>query len=109
MCRSGGGEGGAPALGLKNSSVAEASEASNAGGGFELDVIAAVVLGGTSLFGGRGTMVGTMLGALKVAVIGNSLVLCHLSRFLTPIVEGHIILVAIWLNFHLLRTGRKAI
>ena len=40
------------------------SGSSNAGVGFELDVIAAVVLGGTSLFGGRGTMTGTMLGAL---------------------------------------------
>ena len=85
------------------------SGSSNAGGGFELDVIAAVVLGGTSLFGGRGTMVGTMLGALTVAVIGNGLILCHLSPFLTPIVEGVIILVAIWLNFRLFRTGRRAI
>ena len=83
------------------------SGSSNAGGGFELDVIAAVVLGGTSLFGGRGTMVGTMLGALTVAVIGNGLILCHLSPFLTPIVEGIIILVAIWLNFRLFRTGRR--
>ena len=84
------------------------SGSSNAGGGFELDVIAAVVLGGTSLFGGRGTMIGTMLGALTVAVIGNGLILCHLSPFLTPIVEGVIILVAIWLNFRLFRTGRRA-
>jgi simple sugar transport system permease protein len=84
------------------------SGSSNAGGGFELDVIAAVVLGGTSLFGGRGTMVGTMLGALTVAVIGNGLILCHLSPFLTPIVEGVIILVAIWLNFRLFRAGRRA-
>jgi simple sugar transport system permease protein len=84
------------------------SGSSNAGGGFELDVIAAVVLGGTSLFGGRGTMLGTMLGALTVAVIGNGLILCHLSPFLTPIVEGIIILVAIWLNFRLFRTGRRA-
>ena len=53
---------------------------SNAGLGFELDVIAAVVLGGTSLFGGRGTMVGTMLGALTVAVIGNGLILCASCR-----------------------------
>ncbi len=83
------------------------SGSSNAGGGFELDVIAAVVLGGTSLFGGRGTMVGTMLGALTVAVIGNGLILCHLSPFLTPIVEGVIILVAIWLNVRLFRTGRR--
>ncbi len=84
------------------------SGSSNAGVGFELDVIAAVVLGGTSLFGGRGTMTGTVLGALTVAVIGNGLILCHLSPFLTPIVEGVIILVAIWLNFRLFRTGRRA-
>ncbi len=84
------------------------SGSSNAGGGFELDVIAAVVLGGTSLFGGRGTMIGTALGALTVAVIGNGLILCHLSPFLTPIVTGIIILVAIWLNFRLFRTGRRA-
>jgi simple sugar transport system permease protein len=81
---------------------------SNAGGGFELDVIAAVVLGGTSLFGGRGTMLGTMLGALTVAVIGNGLILYHMSPFITPIVEGFIILIAIWLNFRLFRTGRRA-
>jgi simple sugar transport system permease protein len=80
------------------------SGSSNAGIGFELDVIAAVVLGGTSLFGGRGTMIGTMLGALTVAVIGNGLILSHLSPFLTPIVTGVIILVAIWLNFRLFKT-----
>lgn len=83
------------------------SGSSNAGVGFELDVIAAVVLGGTSLFGGRGTMIGTMLGALTVAVIGNGLILSHLSPFLTPIVTGIIILIAIWLNFRLFRTGRQ--
>jgi simple sugar transport system permease protein len=84
------------------------SGSSNAGVGFELDVIAAVVLGGTSLFGGRGTMLGTMLGALTVAVIGNGLILSHLSPFLTPIVEGIIILVAIWINFRLFRPGRRS-
>jgi simple sugar transport system permease protein len=84
------------------------SGSSNAGVGFELDVIAAVVLGGTSLFGGRGTMIGTMLGALTVAVIGNGLILAHLSPFLTPIVTGIIMLIAIWLNFRLFKTGRKA-
>jgi len=84
------------------------SGSSNAGGGFELEVIAAVVLGGTSLFGGRGTMLGTMLGALTIAVIGNGLILYHMSPFITPIVEGFIILIAIWLNFRLFRTGRQA-
>ena len=79
------------------------SGSSNAGQGFELDVIAAVVLGGTSLFGGRGTMLGTVLGALTVAVIGNGLILSHLSPFLTPIVTGCIILIAIWMNFRIFR------
>ncbi|KQT85646.1 ABC transporter permease [Aurantimonas sp. Leaf443] len=79
------------------------SGSSNSGQGFELEVIAAVVLGGTSLFGGRGTLVGTVLGALTVAVIANGLILSHMSPFLTPIITGCIILVAIWLNFRLFR------
>ena len=83
------------------------SGSSNAAVGFELDVIAAVVLGGTSLFGGRGTMIGTLLGGLTVAVIGNGLILAHVSPFLAPIVTGAIILIAIWLNFRIFRTGRQ--
>jgi simple sugar transport system permease protein len=79
------------------------SGSSNSGQGFELEVIAAVVLGGTSLFGGRGTLIGTVLGALTVAVIANGLILAHMSPFLTPIVTGTIILIAVWLNFRLFR------
>ena len=74
------------------------SGSSNAAVGFELQVIAAVVLGGTSLMGGRGTIVGTTLGALTIAVIGNGLILMHISPFFTQIVTGAIILGAIWLN-----------
>jgi simple sugar transport system permease protein len=74
------------------------SGSSNAAVGFELDVIAAVVLGGTSLFGGRGTIIGTLLGALTIAVIGNGLILLHVSPFFTQIATGAIILGAIWLN-----------
>lgn len=84
------------------------SGSSNSGQGFELDVIAAVVLGGTSLFGGRGSVVGTILGALTVAVIANGLILAHLSPFLTPIVTGSIILIAIWLNFRLFKGGSRS-
>lgn len=84
------------------------SGSSNSGQGFELDVIAAVVLGGTSLFGGRGSVVGTILGALTVAVIANGLILAHLSPFLTPIVTGLIILIAIWLNFRLFKGGSRS-
>ena len=74
------------------------SGSSNAAVGFELEVIAAVVLGGTSLLGGKGTIVGTVLGALTIAVIGNGLILAHVSPFFTQIVTGFIILIAIWLN-----------
>ncbi|MGH1478063.1 MAG: ABC transporter permease [Geminicoccales bacterium] len=77
------------------------SGSSNAGVGFELEVIAAVVLGGTNLFGGRGTIIGTALGALTIAVIGNGLILAHISPFFTQIVTGLIILLAIWLNTRL--------
>ena len=69
-------------------------------------VIAAVVLGGTSLMGGRGTVLGTALGALTIAVIGNGLILAHISPFFTQIVTGLIILVAIWLNTRVFRTAR---
>ena len=74
------------------------SGSSNAAVGFELDVIAAVVLGGTSLMGGRGSILGTALGALTIAVIGNGLILSHVSPFFTQIVTGAIILLAVWLN-----------
>ena len=74
------------------------SGSSNAAVGFELQVIAAVVLGGTSLMGGRGSILGTVLGTLTIAVIGNGLILMHISPFFTQIVTGAIILVAIWLN-----------
>ena len=74
------------------------SGSSNAGIMFELEVIAAVVLGGTNLFGGKGSIVGTILGALTIAIIGNGLILLHVSPFYTQIVTGFIILIAIWLN-----------
>jgi simple sugar transport system permease protein len=77
------------------------SGSSNAAVGFELDVIAAVVLGGTSLAGGRGSVLGTVLGALTIAVIGNGLILAHVSPFFTQILTGAIILLAVWLNTRL--------
>jgi simple sugar transport system permease protein len=89
------------------------SGSSNAAVGFELDVIAAVVLGGTSLVGGRGSILGTILGGLTIAVIGNGLILSHVSPFFTQIVTGFIILFAVWLNArvfsHLVAgSGKKA-
>lgn len=83
------------------------SGSSNAAVGFELDVIAAVVLGGTSLMGGRGTIIGTVLGTLTIAVIGNGLILMHISPFFTQIVTGVIILAAIWLNTRIFSSGLR--
>lgn len=87
------------------------SGSSNAAQGFELQVIAAVVLGGTSLMGGKASMTGTVLGTMTIAVIGNGLILMHISPFFTQIVTGTIILVAIWMNTKLFsgkwRLGRK--
>ncbi|MGI5207645.1 ABC transporter permease [Spirillospora sp. CA-108201] len=74
------------------------SGSANSGQGFELTVIAAVVLGGTDLFGGRGTMTGTIIGALITGMIANGLTLLDVSPFLTPIVTGLVLLVAIWVN-----------
>ncbi len=81
------------------------SGSSNAAVGFELQVVAAVVLGGTSLMGGRGSMVGTVLGTMTIAVIGNGLILLNISPFFTQIVTGTIILVAIWMNTKLFNSG----
>lgn len=77
------------------------SGSANAAVGFELEVIAAVVLGGTSLFGGRGTMIGTVLGALTIGVVSNGLILLHVSPFYVPIVQGLILLLAIFVNTRL--------
>ena len=81
------------------------SGSSNAAVGFELQVVAAVVLGGTSLMGGRGTILGTVLGTMTIAVIGNGLILLHISPFFTQIVTGAIILAAIWLNTRIFTTN----
>jgi len=83
------------------------SGSSNAAVGFELQVIAAVVLGGTSLMGGKASMVGTVLGTMTIAVIGNGLILVHISPFFTQIVTGTIILIAIWMNTKLFSRGLR--
>ncbi len=63
--------------------------------GLELNVIAAVILGGASLSGGVGTIVGTLLGALIIGVIDNGMNLVGVSAFFQQIVKGAIILVAV--------------
>jgi simple sugar transport system permease protein len=75
-----------------------ASGSSNSGTGFELEVIPAVVLGGTSLMGGRGSIIGSLLGAMTLGVLSNGLVLVHVDVYWVPITQGIILIVAIFLN-----------
>lgn len=65
------------------------------GSGDELSAIAAVVLGGTSLFGGKGAIVGTLLGALMIGMINNALILAGLESSQQLIIRGLIIIIAI--------------
>ncbi len=69
-----------------------------AGSGLELTVIAAVVIGGTSLFGGIGTIFGTVVGALLIGVLTNGLVLLNVSSFIQQIVIGVILVAAVALD-----------
>ncbi len=65
------------------------------GAGDELSVSAAVILGGTSLFGGRGTVIGTLFGALLIGLINNGLILAGLDVSQQQIVRGAIIILAV--------------
>lgn len=65
------------------------------GNGYELDAIAAVILGGTSFSGGIGTIVGTLLGALIIAVLNNGLTLLNMSFFWQLVVKGLVIIFAV--------------
>jgi ribose transport system permease protein len=67
----------------------------NAGLGYELDAIAAVVIGGTSLSGGRGSITGTVLGCLIIGVLNNGLFLLNVSPFWQQVIKGLVILLAV--------------
>lgn len=67
----------------------------NAGTSYELDSIAAVVIGGTSLSGGRGSVLGTVQGAIIIGVLNNGLVLLNVSPFWQQVVKGIVILLAV--------------
>jgi len=69
-----------------------------AGLGVELTVITAVVIGGTSLFGGRGSVGGSVLGVLLLSVILNGLNLLNISSFIQQIVVGLVLVVSVWLD-----------
>jgi ribose transport system permease protein len=67
----------------------------NAGVSYELDAIAAVVIGGTSLNGGKGSVWGTVIGAIIIGVLNNGLVLMNVSPFWQQVVKGGVILLAV--------------
>jgi len=74
------------------------SAQTDAGQGYELDAIAAVVLGGTSLSGGVGTMIGTLIGALIIGVMNNGMNMLSVPYFYQLIIKGMVILIAVWLD-----------
>jgi len=74
-----------------------------AGQGYELDAIAAVVVGGTSLFGGKGSVAGTFLGTLIIGVLANILNLTAVDPFVQQLFKGALIIVAV---FIMSRSGR---
>lgn len=67
----------------------------NAGIGYELDAIAAVVIGGTSLSGGRGSVIGTVVGCLLIGVLNNGLALLDVSAFWQQVIKGFVMLIAV--------------
>ena len=70
----------------------------NAGSGYEMDAIAAVIVGGTSMAGGRGSIAGTVLGVLIIAVVNNLLNLIGVPPFLREAFKGVIVIVAVLLQ-----------
>jgi len=69
------------------------------GEGYELDAIAAVILGGTSLFGGRGRIFGTLVGAVIIGVLSNGLILMGVPFYTQLIVKGAVIVLAVALDY----------
>ncbi|MFK8250116.1 ABC transporter permease [Ancylobacter terrae] len=68
------------------------------GSGLELDVIAAVIIGGTSLFGGYGSILGSVIGAIFIGILGFGLLVLGLSTSIQEVIKGVIIILAVSLN-----------
>jgi ribose transport system permease protein len=75
-----------------------AVSATSSGNQYEFDAITAVVIGGTSLSGGRGRILGTLMGVFILGIVSNIMVMMNISPFLSGAVKGAIILVAVLLQ-----------
>ncbi|UXM95593.1 ABC transporter permease [Bartonella sp. HY329] len=78
----------------------------NGGTGYELNAIAAVIIGGTSLNGGRGSVFGTLVGAIIISVLANGLVLLGLGDFIRQMITGLVIILAVVLDKYRERLAR---
>jgi putative xylitol transport system permease protein len=76
------------------------------GPGSELDAIAAVVVGGTSLFGGKGSMLGTLVGVLILSALNNGLQILGMSSYWQPVFRGSVIVLAVMIDQLTKRAGR---
>lgn len=75
--------------------------------GLEFEVIAAVIIGGTSLMGGVGSIIGTFLGVLFIGLLGNGMVLTGVSPFMQEVVRGFIILIAVFVSVLQLNIAKR--
>jgi ribose transport system permease protein len=80
----------------------------NLGMGYELDAIAAVILGGTSFVGGIGTITGTLVGALIIATLNNGMTLMGVSYFWQLVIKGAVIIIAVLIDKYRTRHHQSA-
>jgi ribose/xylose/arabinose/galactoside ABC-type transport system permease subunit len=82
----------------------------NAGTGFEMDVLTAVVLGGVSVAGGKGSISGAFIGVLIIGVLGNGLSIMGINEYYQYVIKGIVLLAAvIFDSLQFIGTGRKGL